>query len=91
MRKLLLPVFGLLCTATLAQAELVSEKQPIEITATGNTNYQNGLATAHGNVAIHTGDSDSWFGDAEPVDQGFLEQLQRLEDRADVELVPEAH
>src|SRR5262245_43797430 len=59
MRKLLLPVFGLLCTGTLAQAaELVSEKQPIEITATGNTNYQDGLATAHGDVAIHTGDSD---------------------------------
>jgi lipopolysaccharide export system protein LptA len=58
MRKLFLPIFGLLCTATLAQAELASEKQPIEITATGDTNYQDGLATAHGNVAIHTGDSD---------------------------------
>jgi len=65
MRKLLLPVFGLLCTATLAQAELVSEKQPIEITATGNTNYQNGLATAHGNVAIHTGDSDIYADSAQ--------------------------
>ena len=58
MRKLFLPVLGLLGAATLAQAELASEKQPIEITATGNTNYQDGLATAHGNVAIHTGDSD---------------------------------
>ena len=58
MRKLLLPIFGLLCTAKLAQGELASEKQPIEITATGNTNYQDGLATAHGNVAIHAGDSD---------------------------------
>jgi LPS-assembly protein len=58
MRKLFLPVFGLLCAATLAQAELASEKQPIEITATGDTNYQNEIATAHGNVAIHAGDSD---------------------------------
>ena len=58
MRKLFLPVLGLLGAATLAQAELASEKQPIEITATGDTNYQDGLATAHGNVAIHTGDSD---------------------------------
>jgi lipopolysaccharide export system protein LptA len=58
MRKLLLPIFGLLCAATLAQAELASQKQPIEITATGDTNYQDGIATAHGNVAIHAGDSD---------------------------------
>ena len=65
MRKLLLPVFGLLCTAALAQAELVSEKQPIEITATGNTNYQNGLATANGNVAIHTGDCDIYADSAQ--------------------------
>jgi LPS-assembly protein len=58
MRKLLLPVFGLLCAAMAAEAELASEKQPIEITATGDTNYRDGLATAHENVAIHTGDSD---------------------------------
>jgi LPS-assembly protein len=65
MRKLLLPVFGLLCAAILAQAELASEKQPIEITATGDTNYQDGLATAHGNVAIHTGDSDIYADSAQ--------------------------
>jgi lipopolysaccharide export system protein LptA len=65
MRKLLLPIFGLLCAATLAQAELASEKQPIEITATGDTNYQNGLATAHGNVAIHAGDSDIYADSAQ--------------------------
>ena len=58
MRKLLLPIFGLLCAATLAQAQLASEKQPIEITSTGDTNYKDGVATAHGNVAIHAGDSD---------------------------------
>jgi len=65
MRKLLLPIFGLLCAASLAQAELASEKQPIEITATGDTNYQDGLATAHGNVAIHAGDSDIYADSAQ--------------------------
>lgn len=65
MRKLLLPIFGLLCAATLAEAELASEKQPIEITATGDTNYQEGLATAHGNVAIHAGDSDIYADSAQ--------------------------
>jgi LPS-assembly protein len=58
MPKLLLPVFGLLCAVTLARAELASQKQPIEISASGDTNYQDGVATAHGNVAIHAGDSD---------------------------------
>jgi len=58
MRKLLLPIFGLLCAAPLAQAQLASQQQPIEITASGDTNYQDGVATAHGNVAIHAGDAD---------------------------------
>src|SRR5689334_2447604 len=58
MREVLLVVFGFFFAATLARAEIVPEKQPIEITASGNTNYQDGLATAHGNVVIHTGDSD---------------------------------
>ncbi len=58
MRKLFLPILGLFCAATLAQAQLASEKQPIEITATGDTNYKDGIATAHGNVVIHSGDSD---------------------------------
>lgn len=65
MRKQLLPIFGVLCAATLAQAELASEKQPIDITATGDTNYRDGLATAHGNVAIHTGDSDIYADSAQ--------------------------
>lgn len=39
-------------------AAVGTEKQPLEITASGDTNYENGLATAHGNVAIHTGDAD---------------------------------
>ncbi len=32
--------------------------QPVEITSTGQTNYENGLATATENVAIHIGDTD---------------------------------
>ena len=65
MRELFLPVFGLFCATALVQAELASEKQPMEITATGDTNYQDGLATAHGNVAIHTGDSDIYADSAQ--------------------------
>ena len=38
--------------------------QPIEINATGETNYDNGLATAHDNVAIHIGDTDIYADDA---------------------------
>jgi LPS-assembly protein len=59
MRKLLLPIFALLGAAAFAQAaEVGTEKQPIEITAAGETNYLNGIATARGNVAIHAGDAD---------------------------------
>jgi hypothetical protein len=59
MRKLFLPIFVLLGVATLARAaEVGTQKQPIEITATGDTNYQEGIATAHGDVVIHAGDTD---------------------------------
>jgi LPS-assembly protein len=58
MRRLLLPVFGLLCACSWAFGQIGTEKQPVEITAAGDTNYENGLATAHGNVAIHAGDAD---------------------------------
>jgi LPS-assembly protein len=34
------------------------KNQPVEITSTGQTNYENGLATARENVAIHVGDTD---------------------------------
>jgi LPS-assembly protein len=34
------------------------KNQPVEITSTGETNYENGLATARDNVAIHIGDTD---------------------------------
>jgi len=58
MRRLLLPVFGLFCACSWAFGQVGTEKQPVEITASGDTNYENGLATAHGNVVIHAGDAD---------------------------------
>jgi lipopolysaccharide assembly outer membrane protein LptD (OstA) len=58
MRRLLLPVFGLFCACSWASGQVGTEKQPVEITAAGDTNYENGLATAHGNVVIHAGDAD---------------------------------
>src|SRR5207245_6133199 len=50
--------------AVLAGAGLVSgeiktpQNVPIEITSTGETTYENGLATARDNVAIHIGNTD---------------------------------
>jgi LPS-assembly protein len=58
MRRLVLTVLGLFCACATAFGQVGTEKQPLEITATGDTNYQDGLATAHGNVAIHSGDAD---------------------------------
>ncbi|HMJ06469.1 MAG TPA: hypothetical protein VK474_09470 [Chthoniobacterales bacterium] len=39
--------------------------QPIEITASGGTNYENGIATARDNVAIHIGDTDIYADSAD--------------------------
>lgn len=39
--------------------------QPVEITASGETNYTNGVATARDNVAIHLGDTDIYADYAE--------------------------
>jgi LPS-assembly protein len=39
-------------------AKETPENQPVEITSSGETTYQNGLATARDNVAIHVGDTD---------------------------------
>jgi LPS-assembly protein len=58
MRRLLFPVFAVFCASSWAFGQAGTEKQPLEITASGDTNYENGLATARGNVAIHTGDAD---------------------------------
>jgi LPS-assembly protein len=42
-----------------SQAAIDTPKdQPVEITSTGQTTYENGLATARDNVAIHIGDTD---------------------------------
>ena len=52
-------LFALLSTAGLASAAIQTpEGAPIEITSTGETRYENGLATARDNVAIHIGDTD---------------------------------
>lgn len=39
--------------------------QPLEITSTGGTSYDNGIAIARGNVAIHSGDADIYGDSAE--------------------------
>src|SRR5438067_12013906 len=59
MRKLLLLLAALVTGASLVRGEIKTpEKAPIEITSTGQTTYEAGLATARGNVAIHVGDTD---------------------------------
>src|SRR3954462_12069469 len=58
MRRLFIPILSLFAAASLARGELATEKKPLEISATGDTNYENGIATAHGNVSIHAGDAD---------------------------------
>jgi lipopolysaccharide export system protein LptA len=59
MRKLLLLLFTLLAGAGLMTGEIKTpEDAPMEITSTGQTTYENGLATARDNVAIHVGDTD---------------------------------
>ena len=59
MRSLVLLLAGLFATAGLARGEIKTpENAPIEITSTGQTTYENGLATARDNVAIHIGDTD---------------------------------
>ncbi|HKP93547.1 MAG TPA: hypothetical protein VJS88_06595, partial [Chthoniobacterales bacterium] len=58
MRRPFFTFFILACAASLAFGQAGSEKQPMEITSSGETKYENGIATAHGNVSIHTGDAD---------------------------------
>jgi LPS-assembly protein len=49
----------LLASAGLIQGKTkTAENAPIEITSTGETTYENGLATARDNVAIHIGNTD---------------------------------
>ena len=50
---------GLLVAGGFAQGAIKApENAPIEITSTGETRYENGIATAHDNVEIHVGDTD---------------------------------
>ncbi len=60
MRGLVFLFFALASATAFGQAAAPStlSKQPIEITATGGTNYVNGLATAQENVAIHIDETD---------------------------------
>ncbi len=59
MRKpVLLLLFLLLAGRAVAQDLEGPGALPIEINSTGQTNYENGLATARDNVAIHFGDTD---------------------------------
>jgi len=43
---------------TARQVFATPKNQPIEITSSGETRNEDGIAIAHGNVAIHTGDTD---------------------------------
>src|SRR5437762_11988359 len=59
MRSLVLLLAGLLASAALIYGEFKTpENAPIKITSTGQTTYENGLATARDNVAIHIGNTD---------------------------------
>src|SRR6266513_1973782 len=59
MRTPLLLLSALLASTGFVRGEIKTpENAPIEITSTGETTYENGLATARDNVAIHVGDTD---------------------------------
>src|SRR6266480_2546251 len=59
MRSLVFLLAGLFASAGLMHGEIKTpENGPIEITSTGQTTYENGLATARDNVAIHIGNTD---------------------------------
>ena len=59
MRTLVRGIFFMVLAAGVAEgANNVSDHQPVEITSSGETTYENGVATARDNVAIHVGDTD---------------------------------
>ncbi len=47
-----------LATGVAGAANNTSDHEPVEITSSGETTYENGVATARDNVAIHVGDTD---------------------------------
>jgi LPS-assembly protein len=59
MRTLVFLIATFLPSACLIHGEIKTpENAPIEITSTGETTYENGLATARDNVVIHIGNTD---------------------------------
>src|SRR5437764_10080158 len=50
--------FTFLAASGFGAVNSASEHEPVEITSTGETTYENGVATARDNVAIHIGDTD---------------------------------
>ncbi len=59
MRTLVFLIATLLASACLIQGAIkTQENAPIEITSTGETTYEGGLATARDNVVIHIGNTD---------------------------------
>jgi LPS-assembly protein len=59
MRTPVWPIFITLLAAGFTDAATnPSDHEPVEITSTGETTYENGIATARDNVAIHIGDTD---------------------------------
>ena len=59
MRTLVFLFAAIFASAGLIRGEIKGpENAPIEITSTGETTYENGLATARDNVAIHIGNTD---------------------------------
>src|SRR6266576_3559717 len=59
MRSLVFLLAGLFASTAMIYGEFKTpENAPIEITSTGQTTYENGLATARDNVAIHIGNTD---------------------------------
>jgi lipopolysaccharide export system protein LptA len=65
MRKLLPLMVGLFSAVGTANAQIQTpDNLPVEINASGETTYQNGIATAHDNVAIHVGDTDIYAEEA---------------------------
>src|SRR5262249_15961013 len=59
MRSLVFLLAGLFASAGLMHGEIKTpENGPIEITSTGQTTYEHGMATARDNVVIHIGNTD---------------------------------
>jgi LPS-assembly protein len=59
MRKPAITIISIFLVIGLAKAAPPSpDHLPVEITSSGQTNYENGIATARDNVAIHVGDTD---------------------------------